>query len=434
MPSRTAACALIALAISGCIAAAGCQPAASRVDALASADRRAPSSAGATFTRGIPSAPVATDAEKARAASAINQFGLDLLRATEKRTLPGDPNTVMSPLSVHIALAMASDGAAGQTRAEMRSAMGVDDADDVAYRATIASIWNADQEQLQLADSVWTQNGFPVRRSYDDLMRAHFAAEATSTDFASAAGPAAVNAWVARRTNGLITTALRGPDPALRVLLLNTAHFLAKWKVPFQPDETRPAAFHLATGKTVQVPTMHVEDNFAQIGTANADVIELPYQGGHASMLVFLPKPGVGVDSLLASMTAQSVRDAEKSLAATKTWDVAVSLPKLKMTWRSDLVSPLESLGIRQAFLPGQADFSAMSESGPLWIGFVTHMTYLDVNEHTTEAAAATGFGARGGYPPPPPQFDVDRPYVMALVDKPTGTMLFIAAIRDPSR
>jgi serine protease inhibitor len=437
MPIRIAVRLLLGAALAGSLAAVGCanSPVATAPAGLTVPARAvlAPSS-DSTFTPVILIAPPATDAEKTAAALAVNQFGLDLLRATEKRTLAESPNTVMSPLSAHVALAMTSDGASGQTRAEMRQAMGVSDAADAGYRATIASIWNTDQGQLQIADSVWTQKGFPIRRTYADLMRSHFGADTTSTDFTTMTGPDAVNAWVAKRTNGLITKSMDGPDPALRVLLLNTAHFLAAWQTPFDSRETRPAAFHLASGKSVQTPTMHVEDAFAQADLGNADVLELPYQGGHTSMLVFLPKPGVTVDSLLATMTAQSVRTAETSLAATEAADVEVSLPKTKRTWSADLIAPLKSMGIQRAFVPGAADFSAMTTSGPLWIDSAEQMTYLDVNEVFTEAAVATGFGMHGGYAPPPPQFDVDRPYLMALVDKPTGALLFLAAIRDPSK
>lgn len=238
MPTRSAARVLLGCALAASLAAAGCAtnppPATAPASLTVPAHAAFARSSGSTFTPVILTAPPATDAEKSAAAAAINQFGLDLFRETEKHTLAASPNTVMSPLSAHIALAMTSDGAVGQTRAEMRHAMGVSDAEDAGYRATIASIWNADQGQLQIADSVWTQNGFPIRRTYADLMRSHFGADTTSTDFMTMAGPDAVNAWVAKRTNGLITKTLDRPDPSLRVLLLNTAHFLAAWETPFE--------------------------------------------------------------------------------------------------------------------------------------------------------------------------------------------------------
>lgn len=376
-------------------------------------------------------APQASDGAKSAAASAINEFGLNLLRAIERPALGRHPNTIISPISVHIAMAMASDAAAGQTRAEMRHVMGVADDQDEAYRSTIASIWNADQSQLQLADSVWTQDGFPIRSAYSDLMKRHFGADTMSQDFTTMAGPNAVNNWVAQHTNNLITGFMKGPDPGLQALLVNTAHFRATWQTPFEKRLTNKSPFHLAGGTTVRVPVMHTLSAFALVRGADADVMELPYEGDRTSMLVFLPRPGVGLDAVLANMSAARVLEAERSHAATQTREYAVSLPKVLQHRSADLVAPLEAMGVHQAFAVS-ADLSAMSEIRPLWFYRVTHATYLDVNERFTEAAAATGFRAHGGYGPPPEEFNVDRPYLMAIVDKPTGAILFLAAIRDP--
>jgi serpin B len=84
----------------------------------------------------------------------------------------------------------------------------------------------------------------------------------------------------------------------------------------------------------------------------------------------------------------------------------------------------------------GGGDFSGISTSYQLALGGVFHQTSLDLDEGGTEAAAATGVDVDlETSDPPPVQFvpmTVDRPYVIAIVDRATKTLLFMGRIVDP--
>jgi serine protease inhibitor len=111
-----------------------------------------------------------------------------------------------------------------------------------------------------------------------------------------------------------------------------------------------------------------------------------------------------------------------------------VSLPKFKITWgTAELSQPLQTLGIRQAF--GQnADFSGMTGTRELFIGFVLHKAFVEVNEEGTEAAAATGVGmVRSMAKPPPKVFRADHPFLFLIREKSTGCILFAGRLADPS-
>jgi serpin B len=64
----------------------------------------------------------------------------------------------------------------------------------------------------------------------------------------------------------------------------------------------------------------------------------------------------------------------------------------------------------------------------------VTHKTRLKLNEDGTQADVAT----RVTNPPPgtrPParrKLICDRPFLIAIVDEPTGALLFLGEIQDP--
>jgi serpin B len=76
------------------------------------------------------------------------------------------------------------------------------------------------------------------------------------------------------------------------------------------------------------------------------------------------------------------------------------------------------------------ADFSKIRSSGGLYISKVKHKSFVDVNEEGTEAAAATAVEIREVSLPP--TFVVDRPFVFAIRERFSGTILFMGRIMNP--
>ncbi|PSQ81124.1 MAG: hypothetical protein BRD41_03525 [Bacteroidetes bacterium QS_1_63_11] len=60
----------------------------------------------------------------------------------------------------------------------------------------------------------------------------------------------------------------------------------------------------------------------------------------------------------------------------------------------------------------------------------VTHKTFLRVDEEGTEASAATSVGIEVTSAPPP--FVADRPFVVAIRENHSGTVLFLGVVTDP--
>jgi serpin B len=81
------------------------------------------------------------------------------------------------------------------------------------------------------------------------------------------------------------------------------------------------------------------------------------------------------------------------------------------------------------AFDEFNADFSNISD-WLLYISKVKHKTFVDVNEEGTEAAAVTSVEV--GVVSMPPTVVVDRPFVFAIREKFSGTILFMGRILNP--
>jgi serpin B len=114
---------------------------------------------------------------------------------------------------------------------------------------------------------------------------------------------------------------------------------------------------------------------------------------------------------------------------------VNLSLPKVTFTSPSfSLKSALEAMGMVQAFDPGTANFSGMSADS-LYISDVLQKATIAMQETGVEAAAATAVSAEGtsGALASPPVMVVNRPYLIAMVDNPTGAIVFLGHVEDPT-
>ena len=91
-------------------------------------------------------------------------------------------------------------------------------------------------------------------------------------------------------------------------------------------------------------------------------------------------------------------------------------------------------MGMPAAFEAPQADFSGITAQERLFISAVVHQANISVDEKGTEAAAATAVVmAASAAPANPVVLKVDRPFLFALRDVPTGAIVFLGRIDDPS-
>jgi len=114
-----------------------------------------------------------------------------------------------------------------------------------------------------------------------------------------------------------------------------------------------------------------------------------------------------------------------------------VELLQLTMpTWKfrfSSLLNPtLANLGMPTAF-SDEADFGAMTNDEQLRISAVLHDAFIAVDEHGTEAAAATGVVMTDTAMPVPVELHVDRAFLFVIHDVETAAPLFLGRVDDPT-
>ena len=112
---------------------------------------------------------------------------------------------------------------------------------------------------------------------------------------------------------------------------------------------------------------------------------------------------------------------------------VNIIMPKFKFEKKYFMGNTLAEMGMPTAFSPGEADFSGMDGSKNLYLGFVIHQAYVDVNEEGTEAAAATAAGIQTTAIHIENYFKADHSFVFIIQDKETGSILFMGRVENPA-
>jgi serpin B len=374
--------------------------------------------------------PRALSAAESRMVSAGNQFGFDLLQQS-RRGAP-DANLFISPVSISMALGMTINGASGTTFDSMRTAMRLAgtsiDEINAGYRSLIDLLIKLDPtSQFQIANSIWARAGVPFLPGFLTANRTNFDAEVQSLDFSAPATLGTINDWVSAKTHGKIPTILDGIDSDEVMFLINAIYFKGSWRLAFDPKQTQSAPFNSADGSIQSVRMMtQLAELQRYSSTRDFEMVELLYGNGAFAMDIVLPRP----DRTLADVTEglDAARWAEW-MTDLHDREIGLALPKFTLEYKQLLNADLAALGMGIAFDPERADFTGMANLAPdrLYLTKVMHKTFVDVNEEGTEAAAVTSVGV--GATSAPPTMQIDRPFLFAIRERLTGTILFLGQI-----
>lgn len=364
-----------------------------------------------------------------------NSFAYDLyaqVQATKET-----PNVVVSPLSVSLAFSMLNNGAAGTTREEIQKVLGFESYDAAGinsyYKKMIEAAATIDPRViLETANSIWTNNGFPILPEFVTVNQEAYDAEIRNEDFSLPATLDMINNWASEKTHGKIPTILDQLDPSTVVILMNALYFLGDWKDPFDKGYTVEAPFTNANGQTAKVDMMKkMESETWYQENDQFATISLPYGNGAFYMQLLLPHENVSLENV--------AKDLEKTLNWETTdlvgvrANVSLELPKFEIDFSVSLNEVLEELGMKAPFYPTTADFSAMSEI-PTFISFVKQKASITVNEKGSEAAAVTVIGmveSSVGDPVVARDFHVNRPFLFLIKELSTNAIFFMGEVTE---
>jgi serpin B len=376
----------------------------------------------------------ATAAAATPAADANNAFAVDLFR---QLTPDETSNLVYSPASVDFALAMTYGGARGETATEMANALHYQGDPSAGLGALMAQLNGEGRKpglELRVVNRIWAQKGFPWSKPFLATAEKAWAAGIEQADFVNAAAQAqkTINDWVEKQTHSRIKNLI--PDGILDsstvMVLVNAIYFKGSWLHKFDKRATRDESFTTAAGKKVETPLMHQTATLRYAAAPGLQVVELPYRGSTLAMDVVVPNGAGGLPSV------------EKQLANLPSWlerlqpvdDLELTLPRFEVTVTLALAPALKALGMKQAFIPGTADFTGMVDAKkPLSISAVLHKAFVRVDEEGAEAAAATAVLISATDAHIQPKVRADHPFLWLIRDTKSGAILFVGRVTDPT-
>jgi len=372
-----------------------------------------------------------SDAKSISIINHCNDFGFNMFRYLyTNRT---DSNVMVSPVSVALALGMAYNGTSGTTQQAFETALGLSGMSRHDINQVYSNLMNhlliADPDLLvAIANSIWYRNNFHVEQMFLDTNHFYYNAAINPLDFSDPGAKDIINRWVAAQTRNKIPEIITQITPDDMMFLINAVYFKGAWKYRFDPTQTMAMTFELGNGNSVNSNMMFQEDTFPVYQNAVFQAIELPYSGNKFSMIIMLPKAGKSINDIVSVLSVQNWSD---WLSAFSEGDMKVFLPQFKFATDKTLNNVLGALGLGIAFTDN-ADFSGINHDVPLQITEVKHKTYIEVNEEGTEAAAVTSIGI-GVTSAPENQFLANHPFLFAIKDNKSQTVVFIGVLGNPA-
>lgn len=372
-----------------------------------------------------------------RLARQSNELGLRLfsqLRAQDG----GGGNLTISPYSISAALALAYNGSKGDTAAELGKLLGYAPGELKKLNAAQAALLPLLNDvgsgiELEMASSVWTDQGLPLRKDYLNRSKTYYDAEIKTTDLNAEKSVTKINQWASDHTAGKIDRMIeQPPGPQAVAVLLNALYFKGEWTEKFPLELSKPADFHVDKDISVQVLLMKQSGLFAYAENEEWQAIRLPYGEGQMDMMVILPAEQSSLEQVLDQLSQMGLPAEEQFTER----GGAISLPRFTASYGTELKEAVQALGVQLAFDPNKGNFSALADTGTsIFISSIIHKTYINVNESGTEAAASTAVKMLAGGAASaevPFEMTVNRPFLFIIEDRQTGVWLFMGAIENP--
>lgn len=362
-----------------------------------------------------------------------------------------DSNANYSPLSLYYAMAIAGCGAEGETARQITDSLGVSDQSRLAEECRKLYQWityygqrqKTEYEQygegeydssMRLGNSLWVSDQMKLKEDYQKLVASQFFAGSYQVDFTGQEAKEKIAGWISEQTNGVLKPSLNLESDTM-LAIVNTLYFYGGWRTPFSEMRTADDRFTKADGSAVTVPFMNRVDTMGRFRRGDGYTVSSLHTNNDCSMVFVLPDQGRSVEEFLKTPEAL-----EAVLAGTQEqWqsgEVTWKVPKFSFGSSMKLVELLKSMGVKNMFLPEQAEFGKISDM-PLYVSDVIQETHIGIDENGVEGAAYTMMAIAAGSAmieeEQKADMILDRPFLYGIQDDRTGAWLFMGVCRNPA-
>uniref|UniRef100_A0A0K8R721 Putative salivary serpin n=1 Tax=Ixodes ricinus TaxID=34613 RepID=A0A0K8R721_IXORI len=362
-------------------------------------------------------------------------FTLDLYKQLLVQT-GSTANIFYSPFSIAAALSMTLAGARHHTAKQVEHVMHLEAGTVHKHFSDVLSKIDsyAPDVTLQVANRLYSDQSFSVLPAYTSLLEEFYKSTMKAVDFKNDPGASRleINAWVQEATRSKIKDLLPegSIDSDTVLVIVNAIYFKGLWSFQFNPRATSPEEFHVSKDGTKTVDMMYKQAKFrmSRCDEHKVSVLEIPYKGKRASMVILLPDEMDGLSDLEKSLTSSTFRKILDGL--TRETLVDLRLPRFRLEQTTNLKDTLKEMGIHDLF-SSSADLSGMSGNESLKVSAAIHKAFVEVNEEGTEAAAASAFAVNARCAVYGVSFTVDHPFLFVIRSHDPDIILFMGSVRE---
>ncbi len=350
-------------------------------------------------------------------------------------------NTIISPISISLALSMTMNGAKGETKQAMLETLELSEFEleeiNNSYKDLTQFLGQTYKKEIKItiANSLWP-NGITFLEDYKKKIFDYYNAVIKYIDFFNPSSVDIINGWVYDNTNGMIEEILDKIEPDIVLYLLNATYFKGTWSTLFEKEKTGVIEFNVKSydfeeqsDEIKYVNTMkNYDSEFRDYKGNNYSMLQLPYgKNRNVSMYIVLTDDKVSFTDFLSNFTIEEFNKATNNI--NEPHRIPIFIPKFKIINDRIINDHLSELGMRIAF-GVEADFTNIANDPSLFIDYVRHKVVVEVDEEGTEASAATIVAMTKSYPP---DFVVNHPFIFIIRDEISGSILFMGTVSDPT-
>lgn len=373
-----------------------------------------------------------------------NNFAAKFSASAYQGFQKNDENFVVSPISVFLALSLASECASGDTREELLSALGVSYEELKTYFPLLYRSLFVEQKrggkiinQVNLTNSIWVDKSASVKKECISELADRFYTYSYSADFKNENSKAngAIRQFVKNKTNNLIDKNFNLSEQTL-FAIINTLYLKTIWDedgrdLPFSSQEY---AFTAHDGSVVQKKLLVGDYNFGRAYETEEYRSFYTSSYGGFKIKFMLPKQGYDIDDVFTEANISTMNAVKDFDAHDRDNDIYYAtrciFPEYKCDFDGDVKDVLkDAFGVNKLFVDPvkNSDGCALSSlmDMPCFVGSINHVVNLDVNKKGIEGAAVTAIDTLGAAQPPDVVLDfvIDRAFGFVITNSHDDTL-----------
>ncbi len=361
--------------------------------------------------------------------------GADLSLELFKKSITKGENSLISPTSIWLALAMTANGAEGDTLKEMEAVLGrgisLEELNNYLY-SYVAELPSHKKSSLNIANSIWfrdEEERLAVEQSFLQKNSDYYKASIYKADFNSPNTLKDINGWVEDQTKGMIDKIVDKISDNTIMYLINAIAFEAEWSTIYTKNQVMNGTFKGSDGTQEKVDFMHSME-YSYIEDSKVTGFIKPYANDSYSFVALLPEEGLKLEDYIEGLTGEEFL---KLINEASTDSVMAVLPKFSYDYKITLNDILAEMGMPSAFDASKANFSALGKAsgGSLYISEVLHKSFISVDEKGTKAGAATKVEIKESAVMTNKEVILNRPFIYAIIDNQTKLPVFIGTVQN---